>query len=317
MPASPGAVLCESGRTRCASGANAVPFGMDCTAPVALAPYTWGDARHDAVPAGLPELRGTQDPIMHPRTQRATPVTPVTVSAAHCAPADVRRILHETPFFRDLSPEDIPAVASVFRQHHYAAGEPIYHAGDEATRLLIVAAGMVRIVRPTVDGQDVLLDFAPPGAVFGSLQMLGDAAYTDDATALTESCILQATPDAFRELLARYPAAAMATLGFVAERLREAHATIEGLSAHPVPRRVAATLLKLADRVGREREGDVLIDMPLSRQDLADMTGATVETVSRVMSDLKTRAIVDSGRRWVAIVDRPTLERIAEGDIEH
>lgn len=253
---------------------------------------------------------------MHPRPHRATPVTPVTVTAAHCSPADVRRILHETPFFRDLPVDEITHVASVFHQRHYAAGEPIYHAGDEANRLLIVAAGMVRIVRPTVDGQDVLLDFAAPGAVFGSLQMLGDAIYTDDATALTECCILQATPEAFRELLLRYPAAAMATLGFVSERLREAHGTIEGLSAHPVARRVAATLLKLADRVGRQREGDVLIDMPLSRQDLADMTGATIETVSRVVSDLRARGAIDSGRRWISIVDRPVLERIAAGDLD-
>lgn len=253
---------------------------------------------------------------MQPRSLRATPVTPVAVTAAHCSTADVRRILHETPFFRDLPADEMPTIASVFRQRHYAAGEPIYHAGDEANLLLIVAAGMVRIVRPTIDGQDVLLDFASPGAVFGSLQMLGDATYTDDATALTETCILQVTPDAFRGLLTRYPAAAMATLGFVSERLREAHSTIEGLSAHPVPRRVAATLLKLADRVGRERETDVLIDMPLSRQDLADMTGATIETVSRVMSDLRSRGIVDSGRRWASIVDRPVLERIAAGDID-
>ena len=83
-----------------------------------------------------------------------------------------------------------------------------------------------------------------------------------------------------------------------------------------MPRRVAATLIKLADRVGREREGDVLIDMPLSRQDLADMTGATVETASRVMSDLKGRGIVDSGRRWASIVDRDALERIAAGEVE-
>lgn len=253
---------------------------------------------------------------MQPRNQRATPVTPVSVSEAHCSPADVRRILHGTPFFRDLPIEEIPTVAAVFRQRHYAAGDPIYHAGDDATRLLIVAAGTVRIVRPTIDGQDVLLDFASPGTVFGSLQVLGDATYTDDATALTGSCILQATPEAFQSLLARYPAAAMATLGFVSERLREAHGTIEGLSAHPVPRRVAATLIKLADRVGREREGDVLIDMPLSRQDLADMTGATVETASRVMSDLKGRGIVDSGRRWASIVDREALERIAAGEVE-
>ena len=107
-------------------------------------------------------------------------MTPVSVSEAHCSPADVRRILHGTPFFRDLPIEEIPTVAAVFRQRHYAAGDPIYHAGDDATRLLIVAAGTVRIVRRrSMDRTCCSFRIARHG--FGSLQVLGDATYTDDA----------------------------------------------------------------------------------------------------------------------------------------
>jgi CRP-like cAMP-binding protein len=262
----------------------------------------------------VPALDGNA--IMAQReVRRTSPVTQVDVSPAHCTPVEVRRILHGTPFFRELPDDEMPAIADMFRQTHFAAGQPIYHAGDDAIRLMIVAAGMVRIVRPTMDGQDVLLDFAAPGAVFGSLAMLGDATHADDATAVTGSCILQVTPEAFRALLERYPSTAMATLAFVSNRLRDAHQTIEALSAHPVQQRVAATLIRLADRVGRERENDVLIDMPLSRQDLADMTGATIETVSRVISDLRARGVIDSGRRWVSIVDRAAVERIATGHL--
>ena len=182
--------------------------------------------------------------------------------------------------------------------------------------LSIVAAGMVKLVRPTPDGHDVLLEILGPGDFFGSLALLGDATYAEDATAHTPCCVLRAAAGDFQALLERYPAAAMATLSFVAGRLREAHETIESLSARPVEERVASTLLKLSGRVGRERESDILIDMPLARQDLADMTGTTIETVSRVMSDLRGNGIIDSGRRWVSIVDRPALERIAAGEID-
>lgn len=169
----------------------------------------------------------------------------------------------------------------------------------------------IRLGRPTIDGQDVLLDILGPGDHFGSLAELGDTTYREDVIAHTDCCILSTTADAFRRVLQRYPAVALATLDLVAERLRAAHETIEQMSVYPVERRVAATLLKLAERAGR-RDGDaLLIEMPLSRQDLADMTGAKVETVSRVMSELRRAGLVESGRRWIAIRDRERLAALA------
>lgn len=251
--------------------------------------------------------------MTHRPHRRTSPVRAVDVSPLVCTPADVRRILAGTPFFHTLTRDDVDAVAGVFRQTHFAAGDAIHRAGEDATRLSIIAAGMVKILRPTPDGQDVLLEILGPGEFFGSLAMLGDVTYPDDATAHTACCVLQATADDFQGLLQRYPAAALATLLFVAGRLRSAHETIEQLSARPVEQRVAATLLKLADRVGMSTDGAILIQMPLSRQDLADMTGAKVETVSRVISELRRSGAVESGRKWIAIADRDALETVAAG----
>lgn len=107
------------------------------------------------------------------------------------------------------------------------------------------------MVRPTTDGQDVLLDILGTGEHFGSLANLGDATYREDTTAHTDCCILYTTADVFQDVLQRYPEVTPATLGLVAARLRAAHETIEQISAYLVDRSVAATLLKLADRVGR------------------------------------------------------------------
>ena len=240
-------------------------------------------------------------------------LTPVTITPAQCTPDALRRVLSGTPFFGALSEAEIEAVAASFRQVHYAAGEVIQHAGESAERLSIVAAGMVRLVRPTVDGTDVLLEIRHPGEFFGSLSLLGQASYAEDVTAHTFCCVLHAAAAEFQQLLERYPSAALATLAYVAERLRHAHETIEQLSAHPVEQRIASVLLRLANRVGRQRETDLLIDMPLSRQDLADMTGATVETASRVVSELRREGVLASGRGWIAVVNRPALLRIAAG----
>jgi CRP-like cAMP-binding protein len=172
---------------------------------------------------------------------------------------------------------------------------------------------MVKLARPTLDGQDVLLDIYGPGEHFGSLAELGDLTYREDASAHTDCCILSTTASEFRELLRQYPGVAVAALDLVAARLRDAQETIEQISAYPVDQRIAALLVDLARRIGREEDGALLIEMPLSRQDIADMTGAKVETVSRVMSEFRRQGLIDSGRRWIAVRNAERLSDIAHG----
>ncbi len=239
------------------------------------------------------------------------PTTREEIAALHCTVDDLRRILRDAPFFRELGAGEVDDVAAMFHQAHYAPGEVIQRAGDSAIRLSIVAAGMLKVARPTLDGQDVLLDVLGSGDIFGSLDLLGDTVYADDATAQTHCCVLHASSQVFRAMLDRYPSVAVAALAFIAGRLSEAHETIERLSASPVDQRVAATLLKLAGRAGRPDNGALVIDMPITRQDLADMTGATVETVSRVISELRRSGVIESGRKWIAITDRDALAALA------
>lgn len=245
--------------------------------------------------------------------RRTSPVEPVEiVEELHCSIDDQRRLLGASPFFEKLSSEQVKEVQRQFRQQHYMPGDVIQYAGDPAKRLSIVAAGVAKMARPTLDGQDVLLDFLSPGEHFGSLAALGDATYREDVTAHTGCCVLYTTSDTYQKLLEQFPVVALSTLEIVASRLRNAQSTIEQLSAYPVEQRVAATLLHLADKAGKSQDAGVLIDMPLSRQDIADMTGAKVETVSRVMSEFRRSELIDSGRRWISVLDREGLMDIAE-----
>lgn len=245
--------------------------------------------------------------------RRRTPVEPVSIEPElHCSVQDQRRLLGEAPFFAKLSKEDVQEVQESFRQQHYHEGDLIQTAGAPALRLSIVAAGVVKMVRPTMDGQDVLLDFLGVGEHFGSLAELGDNRYREDIMAHTASCVLYTTAVSFQRILERYPVVALSTLSLVSARLRDAHLTIEELSAYPVNHRVASTLLQLSEKIGAIEGKETLIEMPLSRQDIADMTGATVETVSRIMSDFKRKGLVDSGRRWISVLDTSGLAAIAQ-----
>ena len=244
-------------------------------------------------------------------SRRRIPLEPEPI-APHLCTVDRRlNILRRVPFFANVAAEDIAAINGQFREHGYAAGETVYMAGDTATRLYVVAVGKIKVVRHTLAGQDVVLSILAPGEFFGALSALGDAAYPDTAQALTPSCILEIAAEGFQAILRRYPAVALAALDIVAERLRDAHTQIRQLSAEPAASRVAATLLALAQKLGEQHEGALLIQMPLSREDLAAMTGATVETVSRIMSTLRADGIIRSGRQWVAIADAGRLAAVA------
>jgi CRP-like cAMP-binding protein len=246
--------------------------------------------------------------------RKSNPVLPVHIDPGlHCSVDEQRRLLSLSPLFASLSVDQVETVQREINQTHYNEGDPIQFAGDPAGRLSIVARGTVKLVRPTLDGTDVLVDLVGPGQSFGSLLQLGDAIYREDATAQTPVCVLHINSHTFARLMNEFPAIAIATLQFVSGKLIDARTTIEELSAYPVEQRLAAALLRLADRVGTQREGDVLIELPLSRQDLADMIGSKVETVSRAMSKFRRAGWIDSGRRWIAVVDRDALAEVAEG----
>lgn len=168
-------------------------------------------------------------------------------------------------------------------------------------------------MRPSLDGADVLVDVITPGALFGSVSALGDPAYPDSAEALTVTCALSISAADFRGVLHQHPHVALAVLDDVAHRLDHAHQALRRLSGGTVEQRVAATLLTLADKLGEPQDGATLLQLPLTRADLAAMTGSTTESVSRAMSRMHRAGIVDTGRRWTAITDRDRLAALAEG----
>lgn len=245
-------------------------------------------------------------------SRRRIPLEPEQIEPHMCTVAQRLNILQHVPFFANLAADDMAAINARFRERGYAAGDLIYVAGDEATRLYVVAVGKVKLMRHTLAGQDVVLDVLAPGEHFGAIAALGEPEHADTAQALTPCCILEIAAEDFQAIMRRYPTVALTALDRVAARLKAAHEQIRQLSAQPVESRIAATLLKLAEKLGEPHDGALLIQAPLSREDLAAMTGATVETVSRIMSRLRAEGIIRSGRQWVAIADADRLAALAD-----
>lgn len=246
--------------------------------------------------------------------RRKTPVQ-VETTEPHLCSINLRlKLLHEVPFFADLNHEQIVEINRLFHEKGFEKGDYLTFAGDPAEYLYIIAEGRVKLLRHTATGKDVMLDLLVPGEYFGTLSFESQSNYQDTAQAVTSICALTISREDFRSILTRYPTVGIKVLDTVAARLEQAHATIQQLSAQSAEKRIATTLLRLAEKLGEEHDVGLLIQTPLTRDELAEMTATTPETASRVISQFQKEGWISTGRQWVAITDLDALNEIAQLD---
>jgi CRP-like cAMP-binding protein len=232
------------------------------------------------------------------------------VDPAVCSLEYRLKLIGRLPFFRHLSPEAVVKINRLFEDRDVTAEQAIYFEGDPGEYLYIVALGKVKLMRHTSSGREVLLDVLRGGEYFGNLAILGGRGYTETAIAQTRGCVLYISAKNFEQVLHDYPDVTLTVLQAVHQRLEESQEIIKQLSVYTADQRIAASLLRLARKLGEQKQGEVLIQLPFSRQDLAAMTGTTIETVSRVMSRFTGDGLISTGRKWVAIHAPECLEEI-------
>ncbi len=223
------------------------------------------------------------------------------------------KILRGVPFFASLTDEALEAVNMLFREKGFEPGEFLYFSGDPGAHMFVVAEGRIKLLRQTTGGKQVMLDLLTPGEFFGNIGH-DPQPYSDTAQAQTSVCALTISVDDFRDVLRAHPSVALAVLDTITGRLQEAHDSIHLLSVEPAEKRIAYTLLKLGRKLGKPETMGLLIQTPLSRDELAEMTGVTPETASRVISLFQKNGWIDTGRQWFAIKDQAALETLLDMD---
>jgi len=187
-----------------------------------------------------------------------------------------------------------------------------FHQGDRATTFYILVEGQVRLSEVTPDGHQVLVRFASAGEAIGLISVLENTVYPLAAQAV-EACLALAWDEpVLEQLMERYPRIALNGIRLVSQRWHEIEERYLELATERVERRLAQALLRLVRQVGQKKAGGILIDLPLTRQDLAEMTGTTLYTVSRILSQWEREKLVETGRERVLIRYPHGLARIAE-----
>ena len=220
--------------------------------------------------------------------------------------------LSQQPLFQGLDPSQLREILMRAQPYRRSHGTFFFHEGDPALRLYVLVAGRVRILQVTPEGQQILLRIITPGEMFGGVALLGDADYPASAEVAEDSQALTWDGKTLARLMERYPRMALNALHLMAGRLRELQDRYRELATERVERRVARALLRLARQMGQKTEEGVLIDFPLSREDLAEMTGTTLYTVSRILSGWEKQGLIKAGRQRVLIRSLHGLVAIAE-----
>jgi CRP-like cAMP-binding protein len=204
-----------------------------------------------------------------------------------------------------------PAAAA---RHH--AVEPhglFFRQGEPAARIYVLLTGEVKLAEVHPDGQEVIHRMIWPGEVFGGIAAWGETVYPVSAEAMLKSEAFAWEGPTMMRLLERYPSVALNALHLMIARVHELQDRVTELTMERVEQRLARALRRLAAHVGRRVDRGTLIDLPLSRQDIAEMTGTTLYTASRIISHWESLGVVEAGRERLLIVQPDRLEAIAEG----
>jgi len=212
--------------------------------------------------------------------------------------------LATVPLFSGLQRDEIQRFADLTRERAYPKGSVILFQDDPGDSLFVLRAGRVKVVLIGEDGREVILGVLEPGAHFGELALIDDQPRSAHVIAMDDSQLLILRREDFRRRVEANPTVAWALLTELSRRLRRADVKIGGLVLLDVPGRIARLLLDLADEAGSDA-----IDKPLTHQTIAQMIGASRETVSRAMKEFQDSGLITVERRRIAVGDREALEK--------
>lgn len=209
--------------------------------------------------------------------------------------------------FASLPEGDLQALVPLLREKRAAKGSMILLQGDPGDALFLVASGQVKVVLIGEDGREVILSVLGPGAFFGELALLDDEPRSAHVVAMEDTTLYQLRREDFQARLRTSPEAGIAVLRELSRRLRRANTAIGSLALRDVAGRIAHLLLDLAAEEGGSR-----ITRRLTHATIAQMVGASRETVSRALSDYAGAGVLRMNRREIVLLDRPALEAAAD-----
>lgn len=215
-----------------------------------------------------------------------------------------KNCIEAVPIFSNLSNEEMLEIARITTEKSYQKGEHIYLSGDMGSKLYVIHSGRVKISRISPSGKEQVIRVLGAGDFMGELSLFSSSTFTDNSEVLEDTTLCLIEGQHIKNLMAKYPAIAFKVLEELSHRLSAAENLIENISIHSVEKRLADTLLNLANHEGE-------VHLPMRRQDLASNLGMSQETLSRKLSSFQQLGLIELiGHRRIILLDIDRLEEI-------
>jgi CRP/FNR family cyclic AMP-dependent transcriptional regulator len=224
---------------------------------------------------------------------------------------DAEIVLRRAPLFDGLDEESARALRRQMSDIKLSRGEHLFLEGQDGDRLYVVLDGKIKLTRAAADGRENLLSVIGPGEMFGELSLFDPRPRTSTASAVTDATVAALAHDALRPWLLERPDVSMHMLRALAKRVRREFDVTADLVFTDVPGRVAKNLLDLAERFGEQDRDGLHVHHDLTQEELAQLVGASRETVNKALADFAARGWVQISARSVLILDIERLRRRA------
>lgn len=223
-----------------------------------------------------------------------------------------RSLISALPAFAGLKGDDLEFILAQARSARFPKDSEIFGQDQEASQFFLLLSGHIRVVRTTPDGDQIIARYINEGEFFGIAVAMARTTYPASAIAAVDCVALSWPNSAWSSLQSRVPAFAASAYQTIGSRLQDTQTRVVEMSTQQVEQRVASAVLRLVVQSGRKTSDGIEIDFPISRQDIAEMTGSTLHTVSRLLSAWEHQGIVRSSRQKVTVADPHALMLIAE-----
>lgn len=222
-------------------------------------------------------------------------------------PASLIPFLTQCALFRDLDEEQVAQVAGICRQRPVPRGSIVFYEGDPGTSCYLIVEGKIKIVVNADDGREHILGVLASPDLFGEMSLLDGEARSATAIAVEESKVLVIQREEFEALLKRSPEISLKLLTVLSRRLRQSDRHIESLAFLSAPGRIAQLLLNLGRDLGASGPQGLCFTTQMTRQEMANLTGTSRETFTRVLMDYQDRGLISIDRNAFTLHDQPKL----------
>jgi CRP-like cAMP-binding protein len=224
-----------------------------------------------------------------------------------CTLEEIKRI----PIFEGLSDKDLDELRLCLVKGPYARKGEIFSEGDTPDWFYIVASGKVKVTKISVDGREIIMEVISPYDFFGGFAVLKGFPYPANAVAMEDSEIIKLSRNDLLMFIERFPSLMYSITSSLGDRTKDLHETLKNIALERVEPRIAALLVKLADKSGEKTSlGETVINMRITKQDIAEMVGTTVETTIRVMSRFRKSGLIGDKDGKILIKDVDALKAL-------